>query len=145
MGGVIGVVLLDETVVAVALPTMRMDLALSQVSAHWVINAYLLVFAGLAATGGKLGDLFGLRAPFLISLGVFGIASLACGMAEAGGWLIAARAIQGVGAAVIFPLSMAMITAVLPPEQRGVALGIYGAIGTTLSAVFFSFIRRGGA
>ena len=68
MGGVIGVVLLDETVVAVALPTVQKDLALSQVSAHWVINSYLLVFAGLAAAGGKLGDHLGHRAPFLISL-----------------------------------------------------------------------------
>lgn len=135
MGGVIGIVLLDETIVATALPTMRHDLALSQVRAHWVINVYLLVFAGFAAAGGKLGDIFGHRAPFLLSLGLFGLASVACGFAESGSSLIAARAVQGLGGAMVFPLSMAMITVVFPREQRGMALGVYGAIGTTLQTL----------
>jgi EmrB/QacA subfamily drug resistance transporter len=135
MGGVIGIVLLDETVVGVALPTLREDLGLSQGTAHWVVNAYLLVFAALAATGGRLGDIFGHRTPFLLGLAVFAIASLACGLAESGGWLIAARAVQGIGAAAIFPLSIAMLSLVFPPEQRGMAVGIYGAIGSTFLAL----------
>lgn len=135
MGGVIGVVLLDETVVGVALPTIREELGISQLAAHWVINAYLLVFAGLAAAGGKLGDIFGERMPFLVSLALFGLASVACGFAESGNWLIAARALQGVGAAIIFPLSIAIVAIEFPPEQRGAALGIYGAIGTVFLAL----------
>jgi EmrB/QacA subfamily drug resistance transporter len=135
MGGVIGIVLLDETVVATALPTIRDNLAQTQIASHWVINAYLLVFAGFAAAGGKLGDLFGQRAPFLIGLALFGLGSMACGLAQSSGWLIAARALQGGGAAIIFPLSMAMVTIAFPPAQRGVALGIYGAIGSTFLAL----------
>ena len=135
MGGTIGVVLLDETVVATALPTIRDTLAETQIASHWVINAYLLVFAGFAAAGGKLGDIFGQRAPFLAGLALFGLSSFACGLAQSGGWLITARAIQGGGAAVIFPLSMAMVTIAFPAAQRGVALGIYGAIGSTFLAL----------
>ncbi|MCP4329773.1 MAG: MFS transporter [Alphaproteobacteria bacterium] len=135
MGGVVGLILLDETVVGVALPTIRHDLGLSLVASHWVVNAYLLVFAGFAAAGGKLGDIVGHRVLFTVSVIIFGLASLACGFAQDGVWLIAARAVQGIGAAVIFPASMAMITIVFPPEGRGVALGIYGAIGTVFLAL----------
>ena len=70
MGGVVGLILLDETVVGVALPTVRTDLGMSQVASHWVINAYLLVFAGLAAAGGKLGDVLGLKKLFVASVAV---------------------------------------------------------------------------
>lgn len=135
MGGVVGLILLDETVVGVALPTIRDELGMSLVSSHWVVNAYLLVFAGFAAAGGKLGDIIGHRVLFTISVTIFGLASLACGFAQDGTWLIAARALQGIGAAVIFPASMAMITIVFPQDQRGVALGIYGAIGTVFLAL----------
>ncbi|MBW8638864.1 DHA2 family efflux MFS transporter permease subunit [Hoeflea sp. WL0058] len=135
MGGVIGIILLDETVVGVALPTIRRDLAMSEGASHWAINAYLLVFASLAAAGGKLGDILGHRRLFLASLAVFALSSLACGFSENGNWLIAARAIQGIGAAAIFPLSMALATMPFPPEERGTALGIYGAIGTTFLAL----------
>jgi EmrB/QacA subfamily drug resistance transporter len=130
MGGVLGIVLLDETVVGVALPTIIRELGLRQVTAHWVINAYLLVFAGLAAAAGRLGDILGLKALFIIGILIFGLASLVSGFAESGSWLITARAVQGIGAAVIFPASMAMITHAFPPKQRGVAIGIYGSIGT---------------
>ena len=130
MGAVLGIVLFDETVLGVALPTITNELGLGQIEAHWVINAYLLVFAGLAAAAGRLGDIVGLKALFVIGIAVFGLASLACGFAESGFWLIAMRAVQGIGAAVIFPASLAIITHAFPPEQRGVAIGIYGAIGT---------------
>ncbi len=135
MGGVLGMVLLDETVVGVALPSIRTDLGMSQVASHWVINAYLLVFAGLAAAGGRLGDIVGHGPLIIVSLIIFGLASLACGFAQDGSWLIASRAVQGIGAAIIFPVSMAMIMIVFPPEQRGAALGIYGAIGSVSLAL----------
>ncbi len=135
MGGVIGVILLDETVVGVALPTIRHDLGLSQVAEHWVVNAYLLVFACLAAVGGRLGDIIGLRPVFLVGVVIFAVASAAAGLAANEAWILAARAVQGVGAAVIFPISMVMITKVFPPERRGVALGVYAAIGTVFLAL----------
>lgn len=135
MGGVIGLILLDETVVGVALPTVREDLGMSQLAAHWVVNAYLLVFAGLAAAAGRLGDLAGLHRLFTLGVAIFGIASLACGFAENGAWLIAARAVQGVGAAVIFPCSLSMVTIAFPADQRGLALGISGSIGTVFLAL----------
>jgi len=135
MGFVIGLILLDETVVSVALPSISRDLGMSQLAAHWAVNVYLLVFAALAAAGGKLADMFGHRQMFLAGIVLFSGASVACGFAPSGGVLIAARALQGIGAAIVFPLSMAMITLVFPPEQRGAALGVYGAIGTTFLAL----------
>jgi len=135
MGGVVGLILLDETVVGVALPSVKHDLGLSEVAAHWVINAYLLVFAGLAAAGGKLGDVIGLKRLFIVGVLIFGLASLSAGFAQDGYWIIVARAIQGIGAAVIFPSSMAMVTIAFPKDQRGLALGIYGAIGTVFLAL----------
>ncbi|MCP4330752.1 MAG: MFS transporter [Alphaproteobacteria bacterium] len=135
MGGVIGLILLDETVVGVALPTMRGDLGMSLVVAHWVVNSYLLVFACFAALAGKFGDIIGLKILFLIGAATFGLASLVSGFAGSGAWLVAARSVQGLGAAVIFPASMAMITIVFRPEERGMALGIYGAIGTVFMSL----------
>ncbi|MEH6547271.1 MAG: MFS transporter [Sneathiella sp.] len=130
MGGVMGLILLDETVVGVALPTIRKDLGLSVSLSHWVINAYLLVFTGLAAVGGKLGDIFGIRNLFALSMLVFGAASFACGFSDSGAEMVTARIFQGAGAAIIFPISLAMITITFPAGQRGLALGIYGAVGT---------------
>jgi EmrB/QacA subfamily drug resistance transporter len=135
MGGVMGLILLDETVVAVALPDIRDELGMSEVAAHWVINAYLLVFTGLAAAAGRMGDIIGLRDFFLISVALFVAASLACGFAPSGGFLIGARAVQGLAAAAIFPISLAMVTRAFPAEQRGLALGIYAAAGTVFLAL----------
>ncbi len=135
MGFVIGLILLDETVVSVALPTIGRDLGISQLATHWVVNVYLLVFAALAAAGGKLADMFGHRQMFLVGVVVFAGASVVCGFAPTGPALIAARAVQGIGAAIIFPLSMAMITLIFPLEKRGAALGMYGAIGTIFLAL----------
>ncbi len=130
MGGVMGLILLDETVVGVALPTIRNELDLSVNVSHWLINAYLLVFTGLAAVGGKLGDIFGIRKLFISSMIIFGTASLVCGLSSSGTEIIIARIVQGLGAAIIFPLSLAMVTLAFEPEERGLALGIYSAIGT---------------
>jgi MFS family permease len=137
MGGAVGLILLDETVVGVALPTIREDLGMWQVTAHWVVNVYLLVFAGLAAAAGRLGDLVGLRKLFIGGVTLFGLASLACGFAEGSAWLLLARAVQGVGAAVIFPCSLSMVTIAFPENQRGLALGLTNSIGTLFLALDF--------
>lgn len=132
---VLGLVLLDETVVGIALPTIQKELGLSVNTAHWVVNSYLLSFACFVAVGGKLADLFGVLRVFLIGLVLFGLCSVACGFAENGAVLITARALQGLGAAIIFPLFMAMITMTFKKEARGQALAIGGAIGTTFLAL----------
>lgn len=132
MGSVLGMCVLDETVVGVALPSMRDDLGMSQVTAHWVVNAYLLVFTGFVVTGGRLGDLYGHERIFFAGAAVFALASVACGFAPSSGWLIAARVVQALGSAVIFPSSMAMISVVFPPAERSRALGLY----VTIAGVF---------
>jgi len=130
MGAILGVILLDETVVGVALPTMQTDLGMSEVTSHWVVNIYMLTLAGLAAAAGKIGDIIGHKTVMITGLIIFGAASLLCGFAQTDIWLIIARGIQGCGAAIIFPSSLAMTTIAFPPSQHGLALGIYGAIGT---------------
>ncbi|MEO1193138.1 MAG: MFS transporter [Pseudomonadota bacterium] len=135
MGSAMGLVLLDETVVGVALPTIARDLGLSQTAGHWVINAYLLVFTGLAAAAGKLGDIFDIRDLYLVGLALFGGASLACGFAQSEAWIIAFRALQGVGGALIFPLSIAIIPKVFEPQERSLAYGINTAFGSVFLAL----------
>ncbi|MCP4386262.1 MAG: MFS transporter [Hyphomicrobiales bacterium] len=135
MGAILGVILLDETVVGVALPTIQTDLAMSELMSHWVVNIYLLTLAGLAAAAGKFGDIIGHKALMITGLLIFGLASLACGFANSDWWIILARGIQGVGGAIIFPSSLAMVTLAFPVAQRGMALGVYGAVGTTFLAL----------
>lgn len=135
MGGSLGLVVLDETIVGVALPTIRQDLTMTLVASHWIVSAYLVVFTGLAAAAGKTGDLVDIKTFFVAGVVVFGIASMACGFALSGAWLITARAIQGIGAAIIFPTSVAMLAKVFPPEQRGLAFGIHVACGGTFMAL----------
>ena len=131
---VLGLVVLDETVVGVALPTMRADLRMSQVESHWVVNAYLLTFTCFLAVGGKLGDILGRRVVFPVGAAIFFVGSLLAGLAPSGGWLVAARALQGVGAAVTFPASIAIVTHTFPPERRGMAF----AVQTTLAGCFMA-------
>jgi EmrB/QacA subfamily drug resistance transporter len=135
MGGILGVILLDETVVGVALPTIQVDLGLSEIGSHWVVNVYMLLLAGFAAAAGRIADIVGYRLLMILGLLIFGLASVFCGLAETGVWLILARGVQGVGAAIIFPASLAMVTIAFPPERRGFALGIYGAVGTVFLAL----------
>lgn len=135
MGGALGLVVLDETIVGVALPTIRHDLAMNLVASHWIISTYLVVFAGLAAAAGKTADLVDIRRFFVAGVLVFGLSSMACGFAHSGAWLITARAVQGIGAAIIFPTSVAMLAKVFPPEQRGLAFGIHVACGGTFMAL----------
>lgn len=134
MGAALGMFLLDETVVGVALPTIQRDLNLSTTGSHWVVNIYLLVLTCLAAASGRLCDVFGFKKLFLAGIGLFGLASIGCGVASDLTELLVARALQGVGAAIIFPASMAMIAIIFPEKQRGRALGIYGAVGTMFLA-----------
>ncbi|SDB48208.1 MFS transporter [Bauldia litoralis] len=121
MGVILGVILLDETIVGVALPTIQSDLAMTTLGSHWVVNIYMLVLAGLVAAAGKLGDMIGHKALMIAGLLVFGLASLASGFAGTGTWLIVARGVQGVGAAIIFPASLAMLMTTFPEEQRETA------------------------
>ncbi len=130
-----GLIMLDETVVAVSLPTMRNDLSMGLIQSHWIINSYLLVIAGFIAVGGKLGDITGYKALFVTGIVIFGIFSLAAGFAHNAAWILTSRALQGFGAAIIFPASMALLALSFPAEQRGMAMGIYGAIGSTCSAL----------
>ncbi|MEV6841724.1 MFS transporter [Streptomyces sp. NPDC051133] len=126
---------MDETVVGVALPTVRDDLGLSVALSHWVPNAYILAFASLAAAGGRLGDLFGARRMFLLGTVGFAVASLLCGLADSGGMLVAARAAQGAAAAAMLPQTMALLANAFPPQRLGKAIGTYvGAASVALAA-----------
>jgi EmrB/QacA subfamily drug resistance transporter len=125
---------LDSLVVTTALSTIRLDLGASIESLEWVVNAYNLTFAVLLLTGAALGDRFGRRRVFVVGLGVFTIASVACALSPDIGTLIAARALQGVGASMVLPLSLTLISAMFPPQQRGTAMGLY--LGLTGLATF---------
>ena len=135
MSGVMGLVVLDETVVGVALATIQPDLGMTTVGSHWVVNAYFLTFTCFVAVGGRLGDAIGQRDLFLLGVTIFGLASLAAGFAQDGAWLIAARAVQGVGGAIIFPTSLAAITSTFALEKRGMALGIQTTVGATFMSL----------
>ncbi|MFL5830153.1 MAG: DHA2 family efflux MFS transporter permease subunit [Solirubrobacteraceae bacterium] len=121
-------VALDVTVVATALGTMRQQLHASIEQLEWTVNAYGLSFAVLLMTASALGDRFGRRNLYAAGMGLFVVASAACALAPDVGWLIAARAVQGAGAAVVAPMSLSLLSAAFPPERRGSALGIFGGI-----------------
>jgi EmrB/QacA subfamily drug resistance transporter len=128
-------IMLDNTVVNVALPSIQRDLKVDVSSLEWVVNAYFLTFAVLMLTGGKLADLFGRRRIFILGLVVFTLSSLACGLAANGETLIAARAVQGVGAALMNPATLSIITATFPPRQRGMAMGIWVGVSAVALAL----------
>src|SRR5712691_1132970 len=128
-------IMLDNTVVNVALPSIQRDLKVSVSSLEWVVNGYFLTFAVLMLTGGKLADLFGRRRIFMVGLIVFTLSSLACGLASNGETLIAARAVQGVGAALMNPATLSIITATFPPRQRGMAMGIWVGVSAVALAL----------
>jgi EmrB/QacA subfamily drug resistance transporter len=121
-------VALDVTVVSTALSTIRLHLSASITQLEWTVNAYGLSFAVLLMTGAALGDRLGRRRLFVGGLALFAVASSACALSPSVSWLIAARALQGVGAAVITPTSLALLVEAFPPERRGQALGLFGAI-----------------
>jgi MFS family permease len=119
---------LDTLVVAAALSTIRLDLGASVEQLEWTVNAYNLAFAVLLMPAAALGDRFGRRRLFAAGLTLFALASAACALAPEVGWLIAARAVQGAGAALVMPLGLALLSAAFPPERRGAAIGIFSAI-----------------
>lgn len=132
-------IVLDTTIVNVALPSIRTDLAFSETSLVWVVNAYMLTFGGLLLLGGRLGDLYGHRRLFLIGIALFTAASLACGLAYTQFILIVARAVQGMGGAVVSAVSLSLMMNLFPdPEERAKAMGVYSFVcagGGSIGAV----------
>ncbi|RZI89767.1 MAG: MFS transporter, partial [Variovorax sp.] len=122
-------IVLDTTIVNVALPSIRQDLAFSETSLVWVVNAYMLTFGGFLLLGGRLGDLYGHRRLFLLGLTLFTLASAACGLAQSQGVLIAARAVQGLGGAVVSAVALSLIMNLFTePAERAKAMGVYGFV-----------------
>jgi len=128
-------IMLDNTIVNVALPSIERDLHMSIASLEWVVTAYALTFAALLITGGKLGDYYGRRKMFTLGLAVFTLASLACGFAPNPGFLIAMRAVQGVGSALMNPATLSIITATFEPRERGRAIGIWAGVSAMALAI----------
>src|SRR5947207_1517266 len=128
-------VTLDNLVVTTALPVVRNDLGAGIEGLEWTVNAYTLTFAVLLLTGAALGDRFGRRRMFAIGLGIFTAASIAAALAPSIEALVAARALQGVGGAIVTPLTLTMLSAAVPAERRGLALGAWGAIGGLAVAI----------
>ncbi|MER7009187.1 DHA2 family efflux MFS transporter permease subunit [Dactylosporangium sp. NPDC000555] len=127
---------LDNNVVNVALPSIQRDLHLSISGLEWIASAYILVFAGLLLAGGRVADVFGMRGTFFAGLGLFTAASIAAGLAGGQEVLIGARALQGVGAALLTPTALALLTELFPdPRERGTAVGIWGAVGALALAI----------
>jgi len=119
---------LDTLVVTTALSTIRLDLGASIDQLEWTVNAYNVSFGVLLMTAAALGDRLGRRRMFATGLALFACASAACALAPGAGWLIAARAVQGAGAALVMPLALALVSAAFPPEKRGSALGVFFAV-----------------
>jgi len=122
-------VVLDTTALNVALPFIREDLGFSDRALVWVVNAYLLAFAGLLLLAGRLGDLYGRKRLFLIGIAFFTLASFACGVSISSGMLLVARAAQGMGGAVVLPVALSLIMTLFPEAgQRAKALGTYSCV-----------------
>src|SRR5438093_5927463 len=129
-------IVLDLTVVNVALPAIQHDLGFAQSSLAWVVNAYLVTFGGLLLLFGRLGDLTSRRAVFLAGLAVFTAASLACGLAQTQSMLIAARLVQGVGGAMTSAVVLGMIVTLFPgPREQAKAIGVYAFVASAGGSV----------
>ena len=128
-------IMLDNTVVNVALPSIQRDLHASLAALEWTVNAYTLTFAVLLVTGGRLGDIFGRRRMFIFGVVVFGLSSLAIGFAPNDTVLVAFRAVQGIGAAFMMPATLAIITQAFPAEQRGTAIGTWAGVSALALAI----------
>src|SRR5213592_2755264 len=122
-------IVLDVTIVNVALPSIREDLDFSETSLAWVVNGYLLTYGGFLLLGGRLGDLFGHRRLFLTGIASFTLASLACGLSTSQGVLVSARAVQGLGGAVVSAVAFSLIMVLFTePIERAKAMGIFGFV-----------------
>src|SRR5204863_501237 len=128
-------IMLDNTVVNVALPAIKSDLGISTAELEWTVAAYALTFASLLLTGGKLGDLLGRRLIFTIGLVIFTLSSLACGLSSTAPELIGARAVQGVGAALMMPATLSIISATFAARERGMAIGIWAGVSAMALAI----------
>jgi EmrB/QacA subfamily drug resistance transporter len=128
-------IMLDNTVVNVALPSIAADLQIGLSELEWIVTGYALTFASLMLTGGKLADLFGRRLIFITGLVIFTLSSLACGLASSGEMLIGARVVQGAGAALMNPATLSIIAATFPPRQRGTAIGIWAGTSALALAI----------
>ena len=126
---------IDSTVITVALPAIQADLAASVASAQWVVNAYLLLLGALILVGGAAGDRFGRRRIFILGIILFTAASAACGLAPNTAILIAARAVQGIGGAMLVPESLAIISAAFPEAERGKAIGTWAGFSALTTAL----------
>jgi EmrB/QacA subfamily drug resistance transporter len=128
-------IMLDNTVVNVALPSIQDDLGASLSGLEWTVNIYTLTFAVLLVTGGRLGDILGRRRMFLFGVVVFAVSSAAIGLAPDEGWLVAGRAIQGAGAAFMMPATLSIITVTFPAEERGKAIGTWAGVSALALAI----------
>ena len=144
-------IVLDTTIVNVALPSIRSSLGFSQTSLAWVVNAYMLTFGGFLLLGGRLGDHFGHRRLFVAGILLFTAASLACGLSTAKGTLVAARAVQGFGGAIVSAVSLSLIVSLfVEPTDRAKAMGVFGfvaagggTLGVLLGGVLTGRARSG--
>src|SRR3954447_8462625 len=122
-------IVLDTTIVNVALPSIRADLGFSETSLAWVVNAYLLTLGRFLLLGGRLGDLYGHRRLFLIGIALFTLASIACGLAGSQEFLIGARAVQGLGGAIVSAVSLSLMMSLFTePAERAKAMGVFGFV-----------------
>ena len=128
-------IMLDNTVVNVALPVMQATLGLDIAQLEWIVTGYALTFAALMLIGGKVADAYGRRLIFVVGIAVFTLASLGCGLAESSEQLIAARILQGVGAALMNPATLSIIAATFPPRERGTAIGIWAGVSALALAI----------
>jgi EmrB/QacA subfamily drug resistance transporter len=128
-------IMLDNTIVNVALPAIQKDLGIGVSELEWTVTAYALTFAVLLLTGGKLGDLYGRRRIFTIGLIVFTLSSLVCGLSSSATELISARAVQGVGSALMMPATLSIITATFAARERGMAIGIWAGVSAMALAI----------
>ena len=132
-------IVLDASVVNIALPSIQTDLGFSSANLPWVINAYVVAFGGLLLLGGRAGDLLGRRRMFMAGIGLFTLASLLGGMAQGEAWLLGARALQGIGAAIVAPTALALITTTFPAgPPRNRAFAVYAAMSGAGAAVGLS-------
>ena len=131
-------VILDVSIIWIALPSIRADLHMSAAGMQWVVNAYTVVLAGTLLLAGRAGDLIGRRRIFLAGVVIFTVASLACGAAAGDAWLVTARAAQGLGGAILLPATLALLTTVFDDErQRNRAVGFWGSVGGVAGSIGF--------
>src|SRR3954447_22385124 len=129
-------IILDQTIVNVALPSIQADLDFSPTGLAWVVNAYLIAFGGLLLLAGRVGDLIGRRQVFLVGLAVFSVASLLCGLAMSPALLIGARFVQGVGGALASAVILGMVVTMFPePREQATAMGVFGFVGSAGASI----------